>query len=179
LHTTIGVKGYADPGYISDPSDAKSPKKYIFTIGPTAFSWRSTKQTLTTMSSNHSERIALYKTSRECIWLQHLIKHITNLTGMPTVLPPTVIYEDNNHVYSKSQPDLLKVTKQTILHQKFSLHMSNRGEKLTSNGMISSQDNAADLLTKALPPVVHKALTYFIGIRSLSLLKQDLQRDLP
>jgi hypothetical protein len=68
---------------------------YIFTVGPTAFSWRHSKQTLTATSSNHSGIITLYEASRECIWLRHLIKHIAKLTGKPTVITPTIIFENN------------------------------------------------------------------------------------
>jgi hypothetical protein len=49
--TKSKVVGYADAGYLSDPYKARSQSGYVFTYGGTAFSWRSTKQTLTTISS--------------------------------------------------------------------------------------------------------------------------------
>jgi ribonuclease HI len=63
-----GLIGYADAGYLSDPHKARSQTGYVFTYGDTAISWRSTKQTLTTTSSNHAELIALHEASRECLW---------------------------------------------------------------------------------------------------------------
>ena len=40
---------------------------YVFTVGRTAISWRSQKQTLVATSSNHAETIALHEASRECV----------------------------------------------------------------------------------------------------------------
>lgn len=58
-------------------------------------SWKSSKQTLTTTSSNHSEIIALYEACRECVWLCQLIDHINQHTGRPLLAHPTIIYEEN------------------------------------------------------------------------------------
>ncbi|XP_068337721.1 secreted RxLR effector protein 161-like [Pyrus communis] len=56
---------YADAGYLFDPHRAPSQTGYVFTIGDTAISWRSTKQTLVETSSNHAEILALREASRE------------------------------------------------------------------------------------------------------------------
>ncbi|XP_050378384.1 secreted RxLR effector protein 161-like [Argentina anserina] len=61
--------GFADAGYLSDPHKGRSQTGYVFTIGKTAISWRSTKQTLVATSSNHSEIIALHEAVRECVRL--------------------------------------------------------------------------------------------------------------
>jgi hypothetical protein len=58
--TKSKLVGYADAGYLSDPHKSRSQSRYVFTYGGTAISWRSTKQTLTTTSSNHDELIVLY-----------------------------------------------------------------------------------------------------------------------
>jgi hypothetical protein len=59
-----GLVGYADAGYLSDPTNGKSQNGYVFMLNGTAVSWRSQKQTLTATSTNHSELIALYEASR-------------------------------------------------------------------------------------------------------------------
>ncbi|KAJ9555653.1 hypothetical protein OSB04_010267 [Centaurea solstitialis] len=68
--------GYADAGYLSDPHKGRSQSGYVFTIGNTAISWRSRKQTLVATSTNHSELLALYEATRECVWLRAVIGHI-------------------------------------------------------------------------------------------------------
>ena len=64
--TLVGCSG---AGYMSDPHNATSQTYYVFLCGGTTISWRSIKQTMVTTSSNHSEIIALYEASRECVWL--------------------------------------------------------------------------------------------------------------
>ena len=88
--------GFADVGYLSDPHKDRSQTSYVFTIGNTAISWRSTKQTLVPTSSNHSEIIALHDTVRECTWLRTIITYIRGTSGLSsTTEEPTCIYEDN------------------------------------------------------------------------------------
>ena len=45
--------GYADAGCLSDPHRARSQTWYVFTYGGTTISWRSIKQTMVAISSNH------------------------------------------------------------------------------------------------------------------------------
>ena len=66
----------------------------VSTHGGIAISWRSTKQSSTTTSSNHAKLIALYKTIKE--WLRLVICHIQKGCGVDTMTnSPTIIYEDN------------------------------------------------------------------------------------
>ena len=53
--------GFADAGYLYDPHKGRSQTGYVFTMGNTAISWRSTKQTLVATSSNHVETIVLHE----------------------------------------------------------------------------------------------------------------------
>ncbi|PHT49683.1 hypothetical protein CQW23_09430 [Capsicum baccatum] len=73
---SLNFVGYADGGYLSDPYKARSQISYVFTCGDTAISWRYTKQSIITTSSNHAKIIAIHEASQECVWLRstmHLI----------------------------------------------------------------------------------------------------------
>jgi hypothetical protein len=59
--------GYTDVGYLSDPHNGRSQTGFVYLQGGTAISWKSTKQALVSTSTNHSEIIALYEPSRECV----------------------------------------------------------------------------------------------------------------
>ena len=59
--------GYASVGYLSHPHKARLQTVYVFNCNGTAISWRSFKQTMVATSLNHSEIIAIYEISRECI----------------------------------------------------------------------------------------------------------------
>jgi hypothetical protein len=47
--------GYTNAGYLSDPHNGKSQAGFVFLHGGTAISGKSSKQTLTDTSTNHSE----------------------------------------------------------------------------------------------------------------------------
>ncbi|XP_050147323.1 secreted RxLR effector protein 161-like [Malus sylvestris] len=68
--------GYADASYLSDSHRALSQMGYVFTVGDTTISWRSTKQSLVVTPSNHAEIFALHKASRKCFWLRAVMEHI-------------------------------------------------------------------------------------------------------
>ncbi|KAL6133325.1 hypothetical protein ACLB2K_065562 [Fragaria x ananassa] len=88
--------GFADAGYLSDPHKGRSQTGYVFTMGTTMISWRSTKQTFVATSSNHSEIIALHEAIKECVWLRSVITHIRESNGLASTTEAlTCIYEDN------------------------------------------------------------------------------------
>jgi hypothetical protein len=68
---------------------------YVFLHGGTTISWKSCKQTLVATSTNHSEIIALYEASRECVWLYRMIDHIQKSCGLGAIESPMIIYKDN------------------------------------------------------------------------------------
>ena len=87
---------YIDDGYLSDPHNARSQTGFVFLHSGTAISWKSSKQTLVATSTNHSEIIALYEASRECVWLRRMINHIQQSCNIGYINEPTIIYEDNS-----------------------------------------------------------------------------------
>jgi hypothetical protein len=100
--------GYTDAGYLSDPHNGRSQTGFVFLNGGTAISWKSSKQTLVTTSTNHSEIIALYEASRECVWLRRVINHIQSSCGIHSIESPTIIYEDNAACVAQMQQGYIK-----------------------------------------------------------------------
>jgi hypothetical protein len=47
------------------------------------------------MPRNHSEIIALYEASQECVWLRRVIGHIRTSYCMGALESSTIIYKDN------------------------------------------------------------------------------------
>ena len=68
--------GYTDVGYLSNPHNGRSQTGFVFLQGGTTISWKSSKQTLVSTSTNHSKIVALYEASHECVWLCRMINHI-------------------------------------------------------------------------------------------------------
>ena len=84
--------GYTDVGYLLDLYNGRSQTGFVFLQGGTTISWKSSKQTLVSTSTNHSEIIALYEASRECVWLHRMIKHIIQSCGIGALETPMIIF---------------------------------------------------------------------------------------
>ncbi len=165
---TTHLVGYSDAGYLSDPHKAISQTGYVFMYGGTAISWRSTKQTLVTTSSNHAELVALYETGRECVWLRSFIHHIQTSCGLESsVQKPTVIYEDNAACIAQIREGYIKGDRtKHILPKFFSTHELQVEGKVNIQ-QVRSSENLADVFTKALPTSVFTQLIHSIGMRRM------------
>ena len=141
---------------------------YVFICGDSAISWRSTKQTLTATSSNHTKILALHEASRECIRLRLLIQHINETCGLSFIKEcPTVIYEDNTACITQVKGRYIKGdrTKHTTLKLFFTRELQKKGD--IDVHQVRSSDNLADLFTKALPTTTFEKLVNKIVIRRL------------
>ena len=143
--------GYTDAGYLSDPHNGRSQTSFVFLQGGTIISWKSSKQTLVSTFANHSEIIALYEASRECVWLHRMINHIIQSCGISALETPTIIFEDNAACVVQMESGYIKSNLMKHITPKlFYPH------ELQKNGEIEilqtkSCDNLVDLFTKSLP----------------------------
>jgi hypothetical protein len=163
----LSVVGYADAGYLSDPHTSKSQTGYVFLCGGTAISWKSSKQTLVSTSTNHSEILALYEASRECVWLRRVITHIQMTCGLNTIQTPTIIYEDNAACVAQVQTGYVKSGLTKHIHPKF--FYAHELQKINEVKVLHTKscENLADLFTKSLPTSSFKRCVCGIGMMRL------------
>ena len=163
--------GYTDAGYLSDPHNARSQTGFVFLHGGTAISWKSTKQTLIATSTNHSEIIALYEASRECVWLRRMINHIQQSCGIGPIGSPTIVYEDNAACIAQMRTGFIKTERSKHFNPK--LFYPHELQELGEINILQTKscDNLADLFTKSLPYSTFIKCVRGIGMRRL----KDLQ----
>jgi hypothetical protein len=159
--------GYADAGYLSDPHTGKSQTGYVFLYNGTAISWRSTKQTLTATSSNHSEIIALHEASRECIWLRSLINHILGASGYEQITKPTPLFEDNAACIEQIKSGFIKGDRTKHIAPKFFFTSELQGIDIDVT-QVQSSENIADIFTKSLGKNKYWNSVPKLGLRSHS-----------
>jgi hypothetical protein len=124
-----------------------------------------------TTSTNHSEIVALYEASRECVWLCRLINHIQQSSGIGSIESPTIIYKDNYACITQMETCYIK--------SNITIHISPKlfyPHELQKNGEINilqtkSCDNFVDLFTKSLPSTTFQNFVHGIGMQRL----QNLQ----
>ena len=165
--------GFADAGYLSDPHKGRSQTGYVFTMGNTAISWRSTKQTLVATSSNHAEIIALHEAVKESIWLRSVITHIRESSGLEsTTMGPTCIYEDNAACIEQMKLGYIKGDNTKHIAPKFFYNQQQQKTLNIEVKQVSSEENLADLFTKSLPKSTFVKHVKSIGMCRLSELDE-------
>ena len=113
--------------------------------------------------TNHSEIIALYEASRECVWLHRMIKHIQQLCGIGSLESPTIIYEDNAACVTQMQTDYIKRNiMKHIAPKLFYPHELQQSGEINILQM-KSCDNLVDLFTKSLPASTFEKCVRGIG----------------
>ena len=163
--------GYTDDGYLSDPHKGRSQTGFVFLHDGTAISWKSSKQTLIATSTNHSEIIALYEASRECVWLRRVLNHIQQSCGIGPIGSPTIIHEDNAACIAQMQEGYIKTDRTKHISPK--LFYPHELQQLDEINILQTKscDNLADLFTKSLPASLFEKYVHGIGMRRL----RDLQ----
>jgi hypothetical protein len=151
--------GYTDSDFAGDRADRKSQGGHIFKVYGAPISWLSRKQGLVAFSTTEAEYIACSDATREAEWLVRLHKDVTGETVVPT------IYCDSNGalktIYSGvSSPK----TKHIDIRYHISRDRQERG--IVNFTDISTDDNLADIMTKALGPEKHQHFATGIGLRT-------------
>ena len=63
----LGVTGYVDASFCTDPDDSKSQTGYVFRVNGGDVSWRSEKQPIVAQSTMESEYIAASEATNEAV----------------------------------------------------------------------------------------------------------------
>ena len=124
-------------------------------------------QSLVSTSTNHSEIIALYEASRECVWLRRMIHHIQQTCGLNTVQTPTIIYEDNADCVAQVQSGYVKSNLTKHINSKF--FYAHELQKMNEVRILHTKscDNFANLFTKSLPTSSFERCVRGIGMMRL------------
>lgn len=138
--------------------DHKSTGGYVVFIGGTPVFWRSYKQRLIALSSTEAETVTASDAAREAIHYRHLLEAL----GFPVSTCP-LVRGDNQSMIAASEGTGSSTSTSRLRH----LHHLDAfiAECVRSGDVrieyVPSQDNVADIFTKALPP------DQFIKLRGL------------
>nr|GFA64785.1 zinc finger, CCHC-type [Tanacetum cinerariifolium] len=157
------IEGYNDPNWISDIKDSRSTSGYVFTLGGTAISWKSFKQTVIAKSTMESEFSALDKCGEEAKWLHQFVKDIPR---WPKPVTTISIHCDSQSAIGRAQSTMYN-GKSIHIH-----HRHNSIQQLLSIGFIlidyvASKDNIANLFTKGLSRELVSKSSKGMGIKPM------------
>lgn len=153
--------GYTDNDYAGDQDDRRSTSGYVFMLGTGAISWSTKKQPIVTLSSTEAEFIAATACACQAIWLRRLLAELRfKQDGATTVFCDNI--------------STIKLSKNPVLHGR-SKHIDVKfyflrdlcKDKEIDLLHCKSEDQAADIFTKAVKRELFMKLRKLIGLCSL------------
>ena len=152
------LMGFVDSDYAGDEDDRKSTSGYVFMNGGGAISWASRKQPIVTLSTTEAEYVSAAAGACQAAWLRNVLEEIGCKQGERTVL-----FCDNSST--------IKLSKNPVFHGR-SKHIQVRFHflrELVSDEIIeleycSTQDQLADVMTKAVKLDVFEKLRGYMGV---------------
>lgn len=170
LQLTYGISdstdfhGYTDSDWASDPNDRRSTTGYAFFLAGGTIAWASRKQRSTALSSTEAEYMALTEASQHALWTTHLLHQL----GFEIDLP-VQIYCDSKGARDIAANNVFhKRTKHIDIKHHFVRELI--ANETVSVLPVESENNLADVLTKALPKGQHMRLAQLLGLAGDSIM---------
>ncbi|CAI7793187.1 unnamed protein product [Closterium sp. NIES-54] len=154
----VVLTGHADASWVDDLATQRSSQGYTFSLGSGSLSWRSTRSSSVLSSSCEAEIYSGTMAAQELRWLTYLLTDL----GEPPRSPP-VLYVDNKAMLALCWKHRLEHrTKHIALRYFLARELQQRGQLRLF--YVASQDNTADIFTKALRPCDHQRFCTMLGL---------------
>lgn len=150
--------GYCDADFASDIDDRKSTTGYVFVLNGGAISWNSRKQPTVALSTAEAEYMSLTAAAREAIWLRQLNNELIDTESIPVQ-----IYCDSKSALCLASNDMYH-PKTKHIDVKFHFIREKINLDLIHVNFVGTDEQIADVLTKALVPFKHKNFISKFGI---------------
>ncbi|KAM1666313.1 hypothetical protein ACFX1X_045967 [Malus domestica] len=162
---------FSDADWAGDRDDRKSTTGYVIYLGGNLISWSSRKQRSVARSSTEAEYRAIASTTVELAWLQSLLHEL----GVSSMDKPTISCDNIGATFYSVNPVLHSRMKHIELDFQFVRDRVNRGLLQVSH--VSTQDQLADVLTKALPRPRFQLLRSKIGVSDGTTVLRGRKRE--
>ncbi|GKV30743.1 hypothetical protein SLEP1_g39523 [Rubroshorea leprosula] len=155
---TLSLHAFSDADWAGDRDTYTSTTGYLVFLGSNPLSWRAAKQQAVARSSTEAEYRALATAASEVVWIQHLLSEL----GVSSSIPPAILCDNIGATYLSSNLVFHSWMKHIAIDLHFVRELVDR--KVLHVSHISSHDQLADALTKALPSLRFRSLRSKIGV---------------
>jgi hypothetical protein len=147
-----------DADWASDVNDRKSTSGFVFLLAGGAISWSLKKQASVALSSTKAGYITAAHTTKEAIWLRHLLADLS--MDFPS---PTTLHIDNQSTIAITRnPEFHDRTKHIEVRHHF-LRQKVESEEIRLE-YVPTKDQIADVLTKGLTREKHDRFSSSMGL---------------
>ena len=159
VHDAMLLRGFSDSDWAGDMDTRRSTTGFVFMLSGGAVSWESKLQPTVAGSSTEAEYMAAYFAVQEALYLRELLGDM-----MLAQVGATVIAEDNQGAIALANNAVWhKRTKHIATKYHFVRDRVATGEVRLD--YIKTDDQAADMLTKALPaPALKRFREFVMGV---------------
>lgn len=153
-----GLVGFTDADYAGDKNDYRSTSSGIFFFNGGPVSWFSKKQSCTALSTTESEYIAACEATKTIVWLSCLLEDFTGVEQQKIPL-----YCDNQGAVQLTyNAEFHQRTKHVLTSYHYIRQKVSEGKIEVK--YIPTNDQLADILTKALPSPKFTMMREKIGV---------------
>jgi len=158
--TPSPILGFADSDFAGDINGRNSQGGYVFQVYNGPVSWKSYKQSMVALSPTDAEYVACAEAAREA---QRLAKRHTDVVGK--LGRPLPVCTDSNGALKNIQAAGCGKSRNKHIDVKFHHCRDLYVTRELEFSYVSTNDNLADIMTKALGPEKHRGFTESIGLR--------------
>jgi hypothetical protein len=156
----LNLQGFTDASWGDDIDSRRSTGGYVYKLCGGPISWKSGRQSIVTLSSTEAEFVSLTVAAKEAAAISRLLKEIMLYQGPAEPVP---LLEDNQPAIDLTKRPLSDGrTKHIDIRWCYIQQQVNKGAVKVS--WISTNDQAADGLTKALNRVKFARFKELIGV---------------
>lgn len=138
------LRGYCDSDFAANLDNRKSQSGYVWTLYGTAVSWKSNLQPVVALSTTEAEYISLTEAVKEGLWLKGILEDFgVHLKCVQ------IECDSNSAIYLAKHQTFHERSKHIDVRRHFIRDEVQNGRVKVVK--VSTEDNAADMLTKALP----------------------------
>jgi hypothetical protein len=159
--------GFSDSDHAGDIDDRKSTTGVIFFLGTSPVSWLSQKQRVVAISSCEAEYMASTAAACQGVWLARLLGEMLN----EEPVKPKLFIDNKSAISLAKNPVFHDRSKHIDIRYHFIRECVEQG-RIDIN-YIRTNDQLADVLTKALGRLMFQELRRRIGMTELTCQRQD------
>eukprot|EP00253_Pinus_taeda_P030966 PITA_30966 len=153
--------GFTDSDWACDPDDRKSTAGYVFTLGSGPITWACKKQAAISLSSAEAEYRGAVEASKEALWLRQILSEF----GFEQQHPTTLWCDNQSAIQLCKDPVQHQRSKHIELHMHFIRKLIH--DHVLEVQYCSTDDQVADIFTKALSEAKFTKLRYMLGVQEV------------